>query len=86
MAAVPRPLMTFIGISEILGAVGVILPALTGILKELTPLAALCFVVLMILAAIFHAPRREYPNIVFNLILLALAAFVAYGRLVLVPL
>lgn len=86
MAAVPRPLMTFIGICEILGTVGVILPALTGILKGLTPLAALGFVVLMILAAIFHAPRREYQNIVGNVVVLAIAAFVLYGRTVLVPL
>jgi hypothetical protein len=34
----------------------------------------------MVLAAIFHFTRKEYPNIVFNLILGALAAFVAYGR------
>jgi hypothetical protein len=37
-------------------------------------------------AVIFHIPREEYPNIVFNLVLLALAAFVAYGRFVAVPL
>jgi hypothetical protein len=37
-------------------------------------------------AVIFHIPRREYPNSVFNLVLLALAAFVAYRRLVAVPL
>jgi hypothetical protein len=34
----------------------------------------------MLLAAVFHLAPREYPNIVFNLILLALAAFVACGR------
>jgi uncharacterized membrane protein len=40
-AAVPRGLMTFIGVSEILGAVGLILPAVTGVLPWLTPMAAL---------------------------------------------
>ncbi len=40
----------------------------------------------MILAAAFHARRREYSNIIVNLILLALAAFIVYGRWVLVPL
>jgi putative oxidoreductase len=78
-------LLTFIGVSEILGALGLVLPALTGILTWLTPLAALGLDTLMILAIIFHFRRGEYPNIVFNLTLLALAAFVAYGRWVLVP-
>jgi uncharacterized membrane protein len=79
-------LLLFIGVSEILGAVGLVLPALTGILTGLTPLAALGLDALLLLAAIFHLRRREYPNIAFNLILFALAAFVAYGRWVLVPL
>ncbi|MBF8284897.1 MAG: hypothetical protein HW378_3812, partial [Anaerolineales bacterium] len=43
-------------------------------------------VILMISAAIFHIPRREYPNIVLNLIFLAMAAIVAYGRFVVAPL
>ena len=79
-------LLTFIGVCEILGAVGLILPALTGVLPWLTPLAALGLAVIMLLAIIFHARRREYPNIVVNLILLILAAFVAYGRWMVVPL
>lgn len=79
-------LLIFIGVSEILGAVGLILPALTGILTWLTALAALGLVVILILAMLFHLRRGEYPNIGFNLILLALAAYVAYGRWVLVPL
>jgi uncharacterized membrane protein YphA (DoxX/SURF4 family) len=82
---VPRGLVTFIGVCEILGGVGVILPAVTGILAGLTPLAALGLALIMLLAAGFHLMRREYPNIVFNLVLMVLAAFVAYGRLVVVP-
>jgi uncharacterized membrane protein YphA (DoxX/SURF4 family) len=85
-AAVPPGLLTFIGVSEILGALGLVLPALTGILPWLTPLAALGLAIMMLLAAGFHATRREYPNIVFNLILVALMAFVAYGRWMLAPL
>jgi uncharacterized membrane protein len=85
-ADVAPPLLTLIGIAEILGAFGLILPALTGVLPWLTPLAALLLAVIMLLAAGFHITRREYPNIVFNIILLALAAFVAYGRWVLGPL
>jgi uncharacterized membrane protein YphA (DoxX/SURF4 family) len=85
-ADVSPGLLTFIGVAEILGAIGLILPALTGVLPWLTPLAALGLAVIMLLAIIFHARRREYPNIVVNLILLILAAFVAYGRWMVVPL
>jgi uncharacterized membrane protein len=81
MLAVPKPLLTTIGVLEILGAVGLIAPWLTGILPGLTPLAAIAVVVLMVLAAIFHARRPdEVPNIVFNLVLGAVAAFIAWGR------
>jgi uncharacterized membrane protein len=83
-AAVPRGLLTVIGVCEILGGIGVILPAATMILTGLTPLAAALLAVLMLLAAGFHFLRREFPNIVFNLVLFALAAFVAYGRFALV--
>lgn len=86
VAAVPRGLLTFIALCEFLGGVGVILPAVTGILPWLTPLAAALLAVMMLLAAGFHLMRREYPNTVFNLVLLALAAFVAYVRFVVVPL
>ena len=85
VADVPKNLVTFIGICEILGAVGLILPALTKVLPWLTPLAALGLAIIMLLAAIFHATRREYQNIVVNLILLALAAVVAYGRWMIAP-
>jgi uncharacterized membrane protein len=84
-AALPPALLTFIGIAEILGAVGLILPELTSILPWLTPLAALGLATIMILAIGFHARRGEYRNIVFNLILFVLAAFVGYGRWVLSP-
>jgi len=86
MTAMPNNLLVFIGVSEILGGVGLILPAATGILPWLTPLAATGLALIMLLAAGFHLMRREYPNIAFNLILLALAVFVAYGRFALAPL
>ena len=84
--AVPPILRRFIGVAEVIAMVGLILPGLTHILSWLTPLAATGLVILMISAAIFHIPRREYPNIVLNLIFLAMAAIVAYGRFVVVPL
>jgi uncharacterized membrane protein YphA (DoxX/SURF4 family) len=75
-----------IGTLEVLGAIGVILPVLTGILPWLTPLAAGGLAVNMGGAVSTHLQRKEYPMIIVNLILLALAGFVAYGRLVVVPL
>ena len=85
-AAVQPGVLTFIGVSEILGAVGVILPALTRILPWLTSLAAVGLAIVMLLAAGFHGMRREYSSILFNLVLLVLSAFVAYGRWVIAPL
>jgi len=86
VAAVSPRLLRFIAIGELLGAAGVILPAVTGVLTWLTPLAAAALGLVMLLAVGFHASRREYPNIAFNLILFLLAAGVAYGRLAVVPL
>jgi hypothetical protein len=75
-----------IGILEVLGAVGLILPALTDILPILTPLVAVGLTLTMVGAAITHFRRGEYPNITMNLVLMALALFIAYGRFVLLPL
>src|SRR5689334_18286866 len=75
-----------IGIIEILGAVGLVLPALTHILPILTPLAAGGLVLDMLGAAATHLRRKEYPMIVGNFVLLALAAFVLYGRFLAMPL
>ena len=87
MLAVPKPLMTTIGVLEILGAVALIVPWATGIVPWLTPVAAIAVVVLMVLAAVFHARRpSEMPNIALNAVLGVVAAFIAYGRLVLEPL
>ncbi|MER7578019.1 DoxX family protein [Streptomyces sp. NPDC126514] len=70
----------FIGIVEFAAALGLILPAVTGIAPVLTPLAATGLAVVMLLAAITHARRKETGAIVFNTILLVLAALVAWGR------
>lgn len=65
-----------IGILEVLGAIGVILPVLTDILPWLTPLAAGGLVLTMAVAAWVHFRRNEYPNIAVNGVLLILAAIV----------
>jgi putative oxidoreductase len=78
-AQYPR-LTRFVGVAEVLGAVGLILPLLTGILAWLTPLAALCLVLVQVLAIGFHLMRKEPQVLPVNLVLLALAGFVAWGR------
>jgi len=69
-----------IGVAELLGAVGLVLPALLGIAPELVPVAAVALAALMIGAAITHARRGEFAAIAVNAVLFALAAFTAWGR------
>lgn len=71
----------FIGTSELLGALGLIVPLLTGILPWLTPLAAIGLSLIQLLAIFTeHLPKREYNVLPFNIILLVLSAFVVFGR------
>lgn len=81
VAASPDWLVRFIGIVEIAGALGMILPAATRILPFLTPLAALGFAVIQVLAIGVHASLGETAGTLpVNLVLLALAVFVVWGR------
>jgi putative oxidoreductase len=83
---VPAPFVRFIGVAEILGALGLILPALTGILPWLTVAAAIGLAVIMVAAIIFHILRGETNRIAFNIVFLLLLLFVTYGRIALAPL
>lgn len=69
-----------IGGLELAAAVGLILPWALDIAPVLTPLAAVGLVLIMVGAAVTHARRKESSAIVINLVLGALAAFVAVGR------
>jgi len=71
-----------IGALELLGAIGLILPLLTGILPWLTPVAAMGLVLTMLGAMATHRRHHENQMLVVNAVLLLLAAFVAYGRFV----
>ena len=73
-------LARFVGVCELAGAVGVVVPAATRIAPFLTPLAAAGLGLVMVLAAGFHAMRGEFSMIPVNLVLLGLAVFVAWGR------
>lgn len=70
----------FIGIVEILGAIGLVLPWLTGVAPVLTPLAAAGLVIVQILAIIVHLRRGEPKVLGFNIVLLLAALFVAIFR------
>jgi uncharacterized membrane protein YphA (DoxX/SURF4 family) len=69
-----------IGALELLAAIGLILPAALDIAPVLVPLAALGLVLVMIGAVLTHARRKEPQSIVVNVVLLALAAVVVWGR------
>lgn len=79
-AAVPQFLIVLIGILEVLGGVGLILPAMTGVKPKLAPLAAAGLTLTMILAAGFHILRGEYELVPANLLLGGVTAFIAVGR------
>ncbi|HLA52743.1 MAG TPA: DoxX family protein [Flavitalea sp.] len=76
------PVVRFVGVVELMAAIGLILPWALNILPVLTPLSAAGIALIMVLAAIHHLKFQEGKAIVFNLVLLLMAAFVAYGRLI----
>lgn len=82
---VPDWFLRFIGVAEILGGLGLILPAATKILPWLTLGAAIGLIIVMASAIIFHISRKEYPHLGVNIVLLLLAAFVLVGRLAWAP-
>ena len=75
-----------IGVLELLGVAGLLLPSLLKIMPELTGIAAIGLACVMAGAFYTHYRRNEVtPNGIINLVLAAMALFVAYGRLVEVP-
>jgi uncharacterized membrane protein len=76
----PSAAVRWIGIAEVLGAVGLIVPQGTGVAPVLTPVAATCLVVLQVFAIRLHVRRQETESLALNVFLLVVAAFVAVGR------
>jgi uncharacterized membrane protein YphA (DoxX/SURF4 family) len=70
----------FIGVAEVLAAVGLTLPGVTRIVPGLVPAAAGGLMIVMIGATIFHVTRGEYSSAVITTVLLGLVTFVAYMR------
>jgi len=77
----PLAAVKAIGLAEVLGAVGLVMPGLLGIATGLVPAAAIGLAALMVGAAITHARRGEHGAIALNAVLFALAAVIAWGRL-----
>jgi uncharacterized membrane protein len=93
LAVVGRQRLAVLGVLEILGAIGLVVPAVTGILPWLTPLAALGLAIIVFGAAAFHLRnvvrldrRAEAPNVVITTVLGLIATFVAVGRTAIEPL
>lgn len=82
---VPRALAQAIGVAEILGALGLILPVITDIYSWLTPVAALGLALLMLFAVVFHLLRRETMEAGLNGLLLIMPVIVTYVRWPLMP-
>ncbi len=83
--SLPRWFQLFLGVAEILAAVGLTLPGLTRILPWLITWAAGGIVIVMVSATVYHVARGEIMSAVITLVLLAMAAFVAYMRHRVVP-
>jgi uncharacterized membrane protein YfcA len=73
--------LKFIGLAEVAGAAGLVLPGAFDVATWLVPTAAIGLAGVMAGAVITHLRRKEYPNMVVNLVLLALAVFVAIERI-----
>jgi uncharacterized membrane protein YphA (DoxX/SURF4 family) len=80
LAGFSPPAVKAIGTLELLAAAGLVLPAALDVTPVLVPLAAVGVVALMVGAAVTHTRRHEAQAVVMNVVLLALAAVVAWGR------
>ena len=81
----PRWFQLFLGVAEVLAAIGLTVPGFTRIQPRLVPAAAVGLIIVMLCATILHASRGEVGSALTTLVLLLLATFVAYGRWKRVP-
>jgi len=81
LAALPLPLVRFIGIAELAAAAGLVLPWLTRIAPKLTPIAALCVMPILAGAFVVNVRAGHLASLVLVVVCAALAAFVARARL-----
>ena len=76
----PRPMVVFIGFTEVLGAIGLVLPMATGVAAWLTPLAAIGLAVIVLMATGFHLRADERINALETGLWASIAAVIALGR------
>jgi uncharacterized membrane protein YphA (DoxX/SURF4 family) len=79
-AMLPRWFQLFLGVAEVLAAVGLTLPGLTRILPGLVPAAAAGVMVVMVAATVLHLWRGEFSSAAITFVLLLIATVVGYGR------
>ena len=84
-ASLPRWFQVFLGVAEILAAVGLTLPGMTRVMPWLVWWAAAGIMIVMVSATVFHVARNEMSSAAVTLLLLAMATFVAYMRLKVLP-
>ena len=84
-ASLPRWFQLFLGVAEVLAAIGLTLPGLTRIQPWLVSCAAAGVMIVMICATVFHSMRGEVSSAITTAGLLAMASFVAYTRWRVVP-
>jgi hypothetical protein len=79
----PKPVWMALGLLQVLCALGLVLPGVTGVLPILTPIAAVCVAIETLLVSVLTKPK--FQGLLWVVVPALLAAFVAYGRLVLKP-
>lgn len=79
-ASLPRWFQLFLGVAEVLAAVGLTLPGLTRVMPFLVTWAAVGIMIVMVSATVYHLMRGEISSAVITLLLLGMATFVAYMR------
>jgi uncharacterized membrane protein YphA (DoxX/SURF4 family) len=84
-AMLPRWFQLFLGVAEVLAAVGLTLPGATRIVPALVPAAAVGVMIVTVSATLLHLWRAEFSSAAITFALLLIAAFVTYGRWRLAP-
>ena len=84
-ASLPRSFQLFLGVAEVLAAVGLTLPGLTRVLPWLVTWAAGGIMIVTVSATVYHVARNEMSSAAITLVLFAMATFVAYARYRVVP-
>lgn len=85
VTSVPEGLVRFIGVSELLGGIGLLVPSILRIKPILTPYAAAGLALVMSLASLFHISRGEGSVIGMNFLFIALSLFIVWGRIKKIP-